>query len=87
MISKKDTKLLHKFVCPIFDLFYYCLQFFFLWKWKTFKTFFKTYFFINFSNKIVFQIPVKMSESENEFGGKETSDEAKVEYKKDPVTG
>lgn len=28
-----------------------------------------------------------MSESENEYGGKETSDEAKVEYKKDPVTG
>ena len=54
---------------------------------KRSKHFLKTYFFINFSNKIVFQIPVKMSESENEYGGKETSDEAKVEYKKDPVTG
>ena len=28
-----------------------------------------------------------MSESENEYGGKESSDDAKVEYKKDPVTG
>jgi hypothetical protein len=26
MISKKDAKLLQNFVCPIFDLFYYCLQ-------------------------------------------------------------
>ena len=54
---------------------------------KRSKHFLKLTFFIDFSNKIVFQIPVKMSESENEYGGKETSDEAKVEYKKDPVTG
>ena len=78
MISKKDAKLLQKFVCPIFDLFYYCLQ-------NVQNIFWK--YFNNSLNKIVFQIPVKMSESENEYGGKETSDEAKVEYKKDPVTG
>ena len=78
MISKKDTKLLHKFVCPILDLFCYCLQNVQNIFWNLFN---------NFSNKIVFQISVKMSESENEYGGKETSDEAKVEYKKDPVTG
>ena len=85
MISKRDTKLLHKFVCSFCDLFYYCLQ---NWKWKTFnQNIFWEIFFINFSNKIVFQIPIKMSEGKSEYGGKDTSDEAKVEYKKDPVTG